>query len=147
MIIIIFVMVVIILFMNKGKKLSLPFNGVYPITSRYGYRTHPVTGVLSSFHNGIDYALPIDTPLRAMSKGKVLSVYENAVGGKQLIIQYDNGFRSGFAHLQKILVAPGENVDTSTVVARSGNTGQSTGPHLHLTLRYKGELVNPENHV
>lgn len=133
-------------FMAKSIKILSPLVGSFTVSSKYGNRVHPVTGK-ETFHNGIDIPLPVGTDLRAMYNGKIADIYENTQGGIQMLIDYDNGFRSGFAHLSETLVKKGETVKKGQIVARSGNTGQSTGPHLHLTLRKNGELVNPENYV
>lgn len=113
------------------------------ITSKYGYRIHPVTGVKSTFHNGIDLAAPIGTAVLSPASGTVINRYSNATGGNQLIIKHDNDFQSGYAHLKQALVNIGDKVKEGQKVAESGNTGASTGPHLHFTLRKNGELVNP----
>lgn len=124
--------------------LIYPVNG--KITSKFGSRTHPVTGT-HSYHNGIDIAVPIGTSVIAPASGKVKSVYSNSAGGNQLIIKHDNGYQSGFAHLASAQVKVGDRVQQGQTVALSGNTGASTGPHLHYTLRKDGELVDPSKHL
>lgn len=109
------------------------------VTSRFGNRG-------GGFHNGTDIAAPQGTPVLAPKSGTVKSVYSNAQGGNQLIIDHTQGFRTGYAHLLSAIVSPGQRVKRGQVVAYSGNTGHSTGSHLHLTLRKNGELVNPEDY-
>lgn len=117
------------------------------LTSPFGDRIHPVNGT-ASFHNGIDIAAPIGTSVVAPLNGEVLSVYENSAGGKQLIIQHPNGYRSGYAHLNRILVRVGEEVMRGEVIAEVGNTGTSTGPHLHFTLTNSaGTKVDPQTYL
>lgn len=118
------------------------------ITSPFGNRTHPVTGAVSSFHNGIDIAVPEGTEVRAPMNGIVQSVYSNAAGGKQVILEHPNGWKTGFAHLSAQLVTPGQAVSKGDVIALSGNTGASTGPHLHFTMTNAiGEKVDPTKYL
>ncbi len=113
------------------------------ITSGYGTRKHPVTGA-TSFHNGIDLAGPIGQVIAAPADGVVLTQYSNAAGGIQMTVKHDNGFTTGYAHLSKYAVKTGERVSRSQVIAYIGNTGQSTGPHLHFTVRDEsGNLIDP----
>lgn len=124
--------------------MKYPVNG--KITSNFGERIHPVTGV-KSFHNGIDIAVSIGTPVKSPESGRLIKIITNDIGGKQLIIQHDNGYTTGYAHLDKHdFFKIGDLIKKGDVIALSGNTGQSTGPHLHLTLRDKsGQLINPKS--
>jgi murein DD-endopeptidase MepM/ murein hydrolase activator NlpD len=115
------------------------------VTSKFGYRKAPTAGA-STGHNGLDIGVPIGTAVICPANGTVKNVYSNNAGGNQLIIEHTNGFRTGYAHLSKTLVSIGEKVKEGQKVAETGNTGISTGPHLHLTLRKNGELVNPEDY-
>ncbi|WP_290862854.1 M23 family metallopeptidase [Flavobacterium sp.] len=125
--------------------MKLPILG--KITSKYGNRVHPITGV-TSFHNGIDISAPEGTEIPSISDGVVNSIYENTTGGKQLIIKHDTGFTTGYAHLKKNdFFKIGERVLQGQIVALVGNTGKSTGAHLHYTLRKNGVLVNPLSYV
>lgn len=128
----------------KINNMKLPVSG--RITSKYGNRTHPVTGA-TSFHNGIDIAVPVGTPVYAPASGIVKTVYSNSTGGIQMIVDHDNGFRTGYAHLSETIARPGQRVKQGEIIAKTGNTGASTGPHLHLTLRKNGTLVNPEEYL
>ena len=122
-----------------------PVNG--RVSSPFGDRIHPVHGT-TSYHNGIDIAAPIGTSVVAPMNGEVLSVYENEAGGKQLIIQHPNGYRSGYAHLNRVLVRVGEEVMRGEVIAEVGNTGTSTGPHLHFTITNSaGNKVDPQTYL
>lgn len=122
---------------------SLLYPLLNKITSSFGHRIHPVTGK-KSFHNGIDIAGKIGEKIYSPGPGKVQNIYKNDVGGNQLIIKHSNGFVSGYAHLNKILVKLGEPVDNQTIIAEVGRTGRVTGPHLHFTLKdSKGEFVDP----
>lgn len=113
------------------------------ITSPFGERTHPVTGAVAG-HNGIDIAAPIGTDVLAAADGVVGSVYSTATGGKQVVVVHDNGWKSGYAHLSEQLVRTGDHVAQGQVIAKSGNTGQVTGPHLHFTMTdNSGSKVDP----
>lgn len=116
------------------------------LTSKYGNRTHPISGG-TKFHNGIDLAAPTGTPIVAPAFGIVEATNYNNSGGNQLFIKHlFTGLRSGYAHLSKTHVKAGEFVFPGKHVADVGNTGQSTGPHLHLSLRKNGNLVDPQQY-
>jgi murein DD-endopeptidase MepM/ murein hydrolase activator NlpD len=115
------------------------------VSSGYGMRTHPQTGKFT-FHNGIDYAVPINTLVQCPADGVVTSQYSNETGGKQMIIKHDNGYTTGYAHLNSFIALPNARVKQGQGIARSGNTGKSTGPHLHFTVRDRiGEYVDPRS--
>lgn len=116
------------------------------ITSRFGPRKHPITGQTKSFHNGIDIAVPIGTDVLAPDSGRISEVWENEKGGKCMAIIGRTGIRFGFAHLDQQLRKVGEIVNAGDVIAKSGNTGGSTGPHLHFTVKQNGNWVNPETY-
>jgi murein DD-endopeptidase MepM/ murein hydrolase activator NlpD len=126
-------------------KMKYPVQG--KITSPYGMRTHPISGV-EKFHNGIDIAAPIGTDIFAPASGTVTKKYSDSLGGKSLVIKHDNGFSTGYAHLSGWNVEIGDRVKTGQIIAQTGNTGASTGPHLHLTMRdQNGEYVNPVDYL
>jgi len=113
------------------------------ITSGFGSREAPKAGA-STDHNGVDLFAPVNTPVFSPMDGIVEKVYYNDLGGKQLIIRNADGSRSGFAHLNDYGVAVGDKITKGQKVALSGNTGNSTGPHLHFTFRnVQGDLVDP----
>jgi murein DD-endopeptidase MepM/ murein hydrolase activator NlpD len=113
------------------------------ITSGFGNRVHPVTKKVE-FHNGIDIDGIKDEYIYASDIGYVVEVSYNDIGGKQVIIQYDNNIRCGYAHLSTVLVKEGDIVKKHTKIGRIGNTGRCTGYHLHFTIKNKdNEFVNP----
>lgn len=115
------------------------------ITSEFGDRIHPITGN-PSFHNGVDLRGSIGTPIKSVQDGIVESTYYNSIGGNQIIIRHDNGFKSGYAHLKHINVTPGERVKKGNFIGTVGISGKVTGPHLHFTLKNKeNEYINPNN--
>lgn len=112
------------------------------ITSRFGNRTNPVTGQ-QEFHNGVDVLASLGTPVKSPDEGTVLSVYYNALGGNQVIIQHPDNIVTGYAHLNKALVQQGQKIMAGHVIGQVGNSGQSTGAHLHFTLKKQGALIDP----
>ena len=119
---------------------------VYPIrgrlTSRFGYRSDPFTGV-RSFHTGIDLASPVGTPVKATLDGKIAVTGYSPVYGNYLIISHDAGFQSLYGHLSAISVKRGQTVAQGAIVGKVGNTGYSTGSHLHFSLYKNGQMIDP----
>ncbi len=129
------------------EELQNPTKKRYRMTSPYGWRKQPINGV-KSFHNGEDYATPHGTKLYSPASGRVKRVFKNPVGGLQVIIKHDNGYSTGYAHLSHAEVKAGDRVNAGEYFAKTGNTGYSTGPHLHLTLRNKkGKIVAPSTYL
>lgn len=112
------------------------------IVSRFGNRVSPLTGK-SEFHNGVDIVAVPGTPVKSPASGTVLETYYNSAGGNQLIIQHGE-LITGYAHLNSIAVIKGSVVQKGQVIAYTGNTGQTTGPHLHFTCKINGTLADPE---
>ena len=118
-----------------------------PLTSGFGMRKHPVTGE-SKLHNGQDIGVGIGTKVFAPRNGTVHNTTPTADGGNQIVIIHDNGWFTGYAHLSKLYVKPGQKVKQGDLIALTGNTGQSTGPHLHFTLTNpKGEKIDPKIYI
>lgn len=118
-----------------------------PITSRYGTRTHPITGKPGSFHGGVDFGSPTGTPVKAIASGVVTSAGWHNAFGNMVIIDHGNGYSSLYAHNSSLNVSVGQSVNQGQVVSAVGSTGNSTGPHLHLEMRYNGSHVNPEHYI
>lgn len=117
---------------------------MYPIKTRITSYYGPRWGRM---HEGLDFAAPMGSPIRAVSSGRV--VYSGwATGyGYVVIIQHQRGLRTLYAHNSKLLVSEGESVGKGEVVARSGNTGNSTGPHLHFEVQVNGRPENPLDYI
>lgn len=98
-----------------------------------------------SFHHGTDLPIPTGTRLNALGDGVVTAISYEPAGGRYIKIKYGNGIESVFCHLKSTSVRVGQRVSMGQEVARSDNTGQSTGPHLHLGIRKNGQLVNPRS--
>ena len=128
-----------------------PFEGSYRLSSNFNpQRKHPVTGRISP-HNGTDFAMPIGTPVIAPANGRVERVANHAAAGRYIVVRHDNGYRTRYLHLSQPLVSQGDRVTMGERIALSGNTGRSTGPHLHYEVIVNNSPVNamtvdlPEN--
>ncbi|MFV0314856.1 MAG: M23 family metallopeptidase [Anaerotignum sp.] len=117
-----------------------PAEGV--ITSSCGVRENPVLKKME-LHNGIDIGVGIGTPVLAVRSGVVSEVRTSATFGKVVQYETEDGYTVMYAHLSEILVEEGEQIKQGDVVAKSGNTGLSTGPHLHYSLWKDGKLLDP----
>ncbi len=116
------------------------------LTSGYGYRTHPISGV-KTFHNGIDIAAPTGTGVYSYASGTVISVSQNNTLGKYIAIDHGNGLVTRYLHLSKFNVEKGDKVSTGDRIGSVGNTGYSTGPHLHFEVLKNGSYQNPWNYI
>ena len=118
----------------------------YRISSRYGQRDNPFDGGKVQFHKGVDMAVPEGSRVFACKGGTVLGLGENNVYGKWIQLAHGGGMTSFYAHLSAIQedVAKGKIVRAGDLIAKSGSTGQVTGPHLHFEIRLNGAAVDPE---
>ncbi len=112
------------------------------VTSRFGNRKHPVLGYTRQ-HAGVDFQAAIGTPVWAVGDGKVTSAGWQGGYGKCVTLRHPSGLESLYAHLSRIDVRAGQHVAQKTVIGHSGNTGLSSGPHLHFGLRRGGAFMNP----
>ena len=114
--------------------------------SPYGWRVHPITG-RRKFHHGVDVALPVGTPLTAPADGVVVKKGNGPSGGVTLILKHEDNRHTVYYHLQKPShLLKGTRVERGELIAYSGNTGASTGPHLHFEVRKSarwGDTVDP----
>lgn len=117
-----------------------------PITSYYGWRTHPIFGT-TKYHSGMDIAVDTGTPIHAADSGTI--VYSGWLGGygNCVMIDHGGGLVSLYAHNSELNVSEGQYVTKGTVVAYAGSTGYSTGPHCHFEVRLHGELTEPLNYL
>ncbi|MGY4676161.1 murein DD-endopeptidase MepM [Pasteurella sp. P03HT] len=107
------------------------------------YRRHPVTGRIAP-HKGVDFAMPIGTPIIAPAEGVVEKVAYQANGaGRYIVIRHGREYQTVYMHLSRPLVRAGQSVKRGERIALSGNTGRSTGPHLHYEFHINGRAVNP----
>ena len=126
---------------NIGISLIRPISGI--ITSRFGVRS----SLRRSSHTGLDIAASRGTPISAAASGTVtFSGYKGSYGN-MIVISHGNNVQTYYAHCDKLYVSAGTNVSQGQKIAAVGNTGNSTGPHLHLEVRVNGVAYNPQNYV
>ncbi|WP_440960919.1 murein hydrolase activator EnvC family protein [Paenibacillus nitricinens] len=115
------------------------------ISSSYGPRTHPITGERGKVHTGVDFAVPQGTSIHAADSGTVIVAEWYSGYGYCVIIDHGGGVWTLYGHIRKggIRVSSGDKVNRGDVIAESGSTGNSTGPHLHFEVRIDGKTVNP----
>lgn len=118
-----------------GSGMVYPLSVPSPITSLFGWRTHPITGG-QRFHAGTDLGAPTGTPILAAAKGQVANADWMGGYGLTVVIQHTSAQQTLYAHMSEILVQPGQWVEPGTVIGRVGSTGNSTGPHLHFEVRH-----------
>ena len=112
------------------------------ISSYYGYRINPVTGV-EQLHRGVDIAVPTGTTVYAAMDGTVTTATYDAYYGNYVVIENDEGYCTKYAHMDTLSVSAGQTITHGTVIGTTGNTGSSTGSHLHIECMYNGEYYNP----
>ncbi len=113
-----------------------PLLGRPRISSTFNYnRLHPVDGVVKA-HNGYDFATPENSSVFSPADGVVEAVFSNSSCGNGLRIKHGDRYTTGYCHLNKVLVKQGDKVEAGCEVAKSGNTGKSTGPHLHYVIKH-----------
>ena len=115
------------------------------LSSRFGYRSDPFSGS-PKMHNGLDFAGSKGEPVYATGNGKVIEASRNFFGyGNEVIIDHGFGYKTRYAHLSEILVKEGQMVERGDQVGKLGNSGRSSGPHLHYEVMYRDRRVNPLN--
>lgn len=122
--------------------LALPIQEEFMLSSSFGIRSDPMTH-LPSMHEGIDFAAPEGTPVRVTAAGRVTQARYRGAYGNMVEVEHAQGFVTRYAHLQSILVQPGQMLRTGELVGLLGNTGRSTGPHLHYEVIYQGRPMHP----
>lgn len=124
----------------------VPDKKIYRLSSSFGYRSDPFTG-RSKRHTGVDFALKPGNPIYATGDGVVESVKFEFFGyGNSVVIDHGFGYKTRYAHLKSIGVAEGMKVRRGECIGESGNSGRSSGPHLHYEVVYKDRHVNPANY-
>lgn len=125
-----------------GGSVYLPV-GDKRVSSSFGERIHPITGK-RSFHNGLDFAAPIGTPVTVPSDGEVIFAGKKGPNGNLVRVRHANGMVTAYAHLDSFDVKKGDKVTGRMKIGTVGNTGRSTGPHLHYAVfNSKGEPIDP----
>lgn len=118
----------------------------FRLSSRFGYRSDPFSG-RSTRHTGVDFAMKPGNPVYATGDGVVESVKFEFFGyGNQVVVDHGFGYKTRYAHLKSVGVVEGMKVKRGECLGLSGNSGRSSGPHLHYEVLYKGSHVNPANY-
>jgi murein DD-endopeptidase len=112
------------------------------VTSPFGWRSHPILG-RQQLHTGVDLSVPEGSDVHATAAGTIIRVSEDALNGKLVIIDHGRGVTTAYCHNSAFRVTLGQAVKEGDVVAYSGNTGRSTGPHVHYQLELSHRPVDP----
>jgi murein DD-endopeptidase MepM/ murein hydrolase activator NlpD len=131
---------------SEDLKMALGELFIYPIRGRlsspFGWRNDPISGT-RRFHAAIDLAAPIGVPVKAAMDGRISATGVNATYGKFIILSHSGGYQTMYAHLSQVSVKQGGYVEQGAKIGEVGNTGYSTGPHLHFSIYKNGKAVNP----
>lgn len=111
------------------------------VTSKFGNRIHPIKGVLK-FHAGVDYKAYYE-PVYVIAAGVVEFAGQGKNEGNYVVIRHSENSKSIYCHLSALYVTKGQRIITGHIIGKSGNTGRSTGPHLHFAVKYNGRYLNP----
>ena len=123
-------------------KIVMPLNRGISITSPYGIRIHPIFGA-TKFHNGIDLAANYENVYSVLDGIVTETGWDNNGGGNYIKIKHFNRFETAYLHLSEIYYHVGEFVKAGFIIAKSGSSGNSTGPHLHFSVKEFGQSINP----
>ena len=122
----------------------MPLNSGISITSPYGIRIHPIFGA-TKFHNGIDLAANYENVYSVLDGIVTETGWDNKGGGNYIKIKHFNRFETAYLHLSEMYYRVGEFVKAGFIIAKSGNSGNSTGPHLHFSVKEFGQSINPSH--
>ncbi len=122
--------------------MKTPINGAR-LSSGFGNRKHPILG-FTKHHNGTDFAAPTGTPVMASGNGTVIKAGWCGNGGNCVRIRHNSSYTTGYGHLSKFATKSGRRVRQGQIIGYVGNTGMSTGPHLHYTVSYNGKFINSQ---
>jgi murein DD-endopeptidase MepM/ murein hydrolase activator NlpD len=126
---------------------QMPFQVPAPVTQPFGptsYTAEPSYNGYSHFHTGIDYGVPMNTPIQAAGAGRVVAAgWDNTGFGNRVIIDHSNGTQTLYGHLDKVMARVGDTVQAGQQIGLSGTTGNSSGPHLHFGVQVNGQWVDP----
>jgi murein DD-endopeptidase len=122
--------------------MALPLTTMGPVTQSFGESTNVMTGK-PWFHNGIDILTPMRTPVLSVLPGVVSETGEDKSLGNYVVVDHNNGYKTMYGQLDEITAVKGRRVAQGETIALSGNTGASTGPHLHFGVHLDGKALNP----
>ncbi len=129
-----------------GGQFLFPLDFYYRVTSEYGWRIHPIYGT-EKYHSGIDFGAPTGQPIKAAYKGEVVISEYSSSAGNYIMINHGNGLATVYMHCSKLNVSVGQIVEKGDIIGLVGSTGNSTGPHLHFSVRLNGEYVDPGPYI
>ena len=127
---------------NQNIPYGIPLVGNPRVSSPYGERIHPISKK-RQLHKGIDYAVPNNTVVFSPANGTVARIWTDATCGNGLVVDHFEGFSTLYCHLNSVTVSLGDNVHAGCPIALTGNTGGSTGPHLHYGIYSNKNLILP----
>ena len=137
-------------FLSRAGKVLASLPSRWPlrgqVNSDFGKRRSP-WAPNSEFHSGMDIGAPIGTAVKAPAPGTVVFAGRHPEYGMTLIIDHGNETKSLYGHLSRLGATPGQHVQRGEAIASSGNTGRSSGPHLHYEIQVKGQSVNPHSYL
>ena len=128
--------------LGEAYSLAWPLPQTVRITSPFGVREHPFLGGFR-LHAGVDLGTLVGTPVHAVAAGVVRRASSDGINGRILVVDHGRGVVTTYCHNDALLVRNGQHVDRGQIIARTGSTGRSTGPHLHYQLDLAGEPVDP----
>lgn len=129
-----------------GGIMDWPVPGYTRISSQFGMRTHPITGIYK-LHTGVDIGAPIGADFIAANDGVVIKAGYNVAYGNMVVLDHGGGITTLYAHGSEILVELGQVVTKGTPILKVGSTGYSTGPHAHFEVRVNGEYIEPLDYI
>ncbi|NLA75376.1 MAG: M23 family metallopeptidase, partial [Deltaproteobacteria bacterium] len=137
-------------FLDSRKSILACTPSIWPakgwLSSKFGYRVSPFTNE-KEFHSGLDIAAKNGSPIIAPADGVVSGIEKSYGYGNLLTVNHGYGLKTRYAHLSKILVKKGQAVKRGDIIANMGNTGRSTGPHLHYEVFLEGVPVDPSRYI
>ena len=116
------------------------------ITSKYGYRTHPISNELD-FHTGLDLAMAQGSDIYAVENGTVLETGDDEIFGNYVKLSHSGGVETFYAHCESVLVKNGDEIKKGDVIAKVGSTGLSTGSHLHFEVKHNEITLDPNQYL
>lgn len=125
-------------------KIVMPLQNKITVTSPYGTRTHPIFGT-KKMHNGIDLKANYENVYAVMDGIITSAGWDSKGGGNYIKVKHFNRFETSYLHLSELYYRTGERVKAGFIIAKSGNSGNSTGPHLHFSVREFGQSINPSH--
>jgi len=131
---------------ENARPRGFPVKATVRKTSEFGMRRSPFGGG-REFHAGLDFVAAYGSPIHATAPGRVIKAEMSGGYGYHVVIDHGYGYKTLYAHLASLAVTPGTTIDRHAIVGTLGNTGRSTGPHLHYEVHYENDPVDPETYL